>query len=359
MDKERALLLQQFLINGANVFSDLFGRKALTAQKINEYKKDFSDQMFVDVYAAFEIELLANILKYRNLETIKAYTNKYFSFFCPWNDKYAAAKKIIINQNLEIEFLLNLTTNLTEYTKRVANFCVFENTKKPSYLENYFLEIIEQDKADNYLEDFASQRAVEKPVKDERFNFNALKKECDLIVALTEKAAFIHDRLFDLAQWQIQYDYIENPEKSKDYLYSKTYYPNFELLCNIEIDRIDKKLSLQNNNQNSNNRDRLVLTKPPETQQFNLKWNANDIDLLELLTSLYKAEVFTRKDGEELNRKDLINTFEKLLGIEIKNPEVKLTRATGRNDKTPFLDKLKTAFENFGDEKEEKQRLRR
>jgi hypothetical protein len=46
--------------------------------------------------------------------------------------------------------------------------------------------------------------------------------------------------------------------------------------------------------------------------------------------------------------------------MEIKDVEVKLTRATNRKmSTTPFLDKLKLAFENYVQEKEEKQLKRK
>jgi RteC protein len=80
---------------------------------------------------------------------------------------------------------------------------------------------------------------------------------------------------------------------------------------------------------------------------------------VELLTSIYQNNSIERKDGKSLTRKELMDYFQELFGMEIKDVEVKLARATNRNDKTPFLDRLTTAFENYAEEKEEKQMKRK
>jgi len=55
------------------------------------------------------------------------------------------------------------------------------------------------------------------------------------------------------------------------------------------------------------------------------------------------------------------NRFDvKTFNVDIKDAEGKLTRATDRkNNRTPFIDSLRTAFETYADGKEEKQRKRR
>ena len=98
---------------------------------------------------------------------------------------------------------------------------------------------------------------------------------------------------------------------------------------------------------------------PKKPLPSTLLWKANDTDLLELVVALHKDNIIERKDKKELTRKELIEYFSGLFDLQIKDVEGKLTRATNRNDKTPFLDKLKLAFENYGQEKEEKQRKRK
>ncbi|HEY6914706.1 MAG TPA: RteC domain-containing protein [Paludibacter sp.] len=71
-------------------------------------------------------------------------------------------------------------------------------------------------------------------------------------------------------------------------------------------------------------------------------------------------ECIQRKNGKTLTRKEVIDYFQQLFGIEIKAPEGKLNRATNRKtNTTPFLDSLKVAFDNYGLKKEEKQRVRK
>ena len=77
-------------------------------------------------------------------------------------------------------------------------------------------------------------------------------------------------------------------------------------------------------------------------------WNASVTDLIELVAALHQENIIERKNKKELTRKELIEYFRGLFDLQIKDVEVKLTRATSRYEKTPFLDRLKHAFENFG-----------
>ncbi len=93
-----------------------------------------------------------------------------------------------------------------------------------------------------------------------------------------------------------------------------------------------------------------------QNDHYDYKWNATETDLLELVTALYKKQAFERRDGKAIKRIELINYFQELLGLEIKDVEGKLTRATGRNDNTPFLDGLRGAFKNYKVEKDAKKK---
>jgi hypothetical protein len=84
------------------------------------------------------------------------------------------------------------------------------------------------------------------------------------------------------------------------------------------------------------------------------KWNATDTDLLELVTALYKTGVFVRRDGKNLERKQLTDFFQELLGMDIKDLDGKLNKAGNRNQNTAFLDTLAQEFRNYVAEKEKK-----
>ena len=200
------------------------------------------------------------------------------------------------------------------------------------------------------------------PKKDTVFNFDNIKSAINRLNTIDEKRILLHEIIFDLEEWKIKYDVkYEDFEGDIVYKYAPRYYPNFEELCNNELERLDfiegkiKKTQIPVQHA-------IIANTETETQRFaqnTLKWSASDTDLLELLAALHKSDSIKRKDGKPLSRKELIEYFQNILGIEIKNMEVKLSRATSRNDKTPFLDKLVMAFENYGEEKEEKQRMRR
>ena len=134
------------------------------------------------------------------------------------------------------------------------------------------------------------------------------------------------------------------------------YTSDFESLCMLEIERYTKMLELEIKvlavQQIETNQ-----LKPPTSATYS--WNANVTDLLELVAALHKENIIVRKDKKEPTRKELTEFFRGLFDVQIKDEEGKLNRATNRNDKTPFLDRLKKAFENYGQEKEEKQRRRK
>lgn len=78
-----------------------------------------------------------------------------------------------------------------------------------------------------------------------------------------------------------------------------------------------------------------------------LAWNRNDTDLLELVTALIEMKAINNKTNT-LTRKAAIEIFSKIFGIEIKDAESKLSRATERKkDISPFLTALKESFDNY------------
>ncbi len=85
-----------------------------------------------------------------------------------------------------------------------------------------------------------------------------------------------------------------------------------------------------------------------------LIWQKNDTDLLELVTALYESGSITNPT-KDLTRKEAINAFMQFFGMEIKDAESKLSRATSRKkDVSQYLTNLKTTFEDYAKAKDER-----
>jgi len=104
-------------------------------------------------------------------------------------------------------------------------------------------------------------------------------------------------------------------------------------------------------------------TKPmfnPKTKTWNkpdkdikspaLIWNKSDTDLIELTSALYMIKAIDKPSGS-ITRKDLLHTLCNIFGMEIKDAESKLSKATLRNNPTKFLNNLKETFESYIDSK--------
>lgn len=99
---------------------------------------------------------------------------------------------------------------------------------------------------------------------------------------------------------------------------------------------------------------KLFTSQDEQTDTPTLVWNKRDTDLLELITALVESRSIQNSTGS-LTRTEAISTFQKIFGIEIKDAESKLSRATERKKSlTPFLDDLKLSFEQYCYRKVEK-----
>ena len=78
-----------------------------------------------------------------------------------------------------------------------------------------------------------------------------------------------------------------------------------------------------------------------------LIWNRTDTDLLELTTALYESKAILSSSGR-FNKKQLLQTFEKLFHHQVKGAGSKLTRARDRKTETAvFMEELKTVFSDY------------
>lgn len=91
-----------------------------------------------------------------------------------------------------------------------------------------------------------------------------------------------------------------------------------------------------------------------EIPTFNgtIMWEASDTDLLELITALVESGS-VQNSTKSITRKEAIDFFSEIFGLEIKDAESKLSRATERKkDLSPFLTKLKYHFEQYVQKKD-------
>lgn len=94
---------------------------------------------------------------------------------------------------------------------------------------------------------------------------------------------------------------------------------------------------------------RNVINKIPSSSfKPNLKWEKNDVDLLELITALIENEaISTRVNKGRTHRNEVIKQFEQIFGFELKDSESKLSKATLRDKNSKFLLSLQDSFQKY------------
>lgn len=91
----------------------------------------------------------------------------------------------------------------------------------------------------------------------------------------------------------------------------------------------------------------------PNNLTNGVQWMKTDTDFLEWITAFMETQSIQNKNGD-LTRADAIKAFAKFFGIEIKDAESKLARATERKTRSPYLTSLKDAFDKYCEAKDEK-----
>jgi hypothetical protein len=82
---------------------------------------------------------------------------------------------------------------------------------------------------------------------------------------------------------------------------------------------------------------------PSNTFEPNLRWEKHDVDLMELIVALKESNSIKIKEGKN-NRTDIVNQFEHFFDFKLKDAESKLSRATDRQNTSPFLKMLQDSF---------------
>lgn len=143
----------------------------------------------------------------------------------------------------------------------------------------------------------------------------------------------VNDREKHTSAWFVKYTISEHLSFQKKYL-------------EISLENIRNILQSDEN---------VIESGPDTTSVSKLNWNGTDTDLLELIVGLLETQSVSIS-GNKTSRKELIKAFETIFSIEIKDFESKLTRATERKkDTSPYLSKLKLAFDNYCERKIDRQ----
>ena len=351
MENEKALALRELINDGYNTFSTFCNAKNSENLDVENAKIRFTSKQFADHYNDFIEELNSNILAYKNFQLIKSYfTNSFMVIINSnlFNLSYDHSRNYdnIFKNGIEVSYKSELFNNLIFYSKQLLEFYEKSNNSIPTGSLFLHYKKIANDETDYSI----------KPIYEDHYNVSHFKdwlwdKET------IEKIKRFTDLLYDFKQWQIEFDKkIETPNGIK-YKYTEDYYPNFEVLCNLELERLYKKLEIE---KEADEAFLPTVTNNSDNTKLLYRWNLGDTDLLELITALYHSNSIKRKDNRKITRKELMIYFQEIFDTELKHAESKLSHTSDRKKTlTPYLDKLKNAFETFVEEKDDKQRERR
>ena len=289
---------------------------------------------------SFKEEVEINIAEYQEKDIIDEYFLTTLSKWINWEGFEFDYNQNIIKSGIEVNYLLKLKI---EFEKQVYHLIDFANFRRPKgEYTNTFIEffdtVMRKINSTNFsqkFEDFINE--LDNPKK---YDFDLFQLELAQLTTNEEKIGLIKQRLIDFEQWQVKNNMVDNdsfwgsvnPGRSE-----------FAKLCRIEMKRYPVE---------KDETKKVEPTQPTISNPY--KWAMYDTDFLELFTALYQNECIERKDGKSFSRKELLDYFQGILGLDIKDVESKLTKAGNRNEKTPFLDDLKSAFEIFVEQKEKK-----
>ena len=325
-------------------------------EEIETMKRKYQAENFEDCFLEFKNEFEENVHEFPDRKSIYYYVEDCFGEWDEWNGFEPDIERTIIRSHYEVPFLLKLLKTLQEHIFNMTSLIFVDPITfdlSLNFEKSFYDAIITVDP--NYEMPFETLNGHKSEiyfVYDNRFDFESLKIECNQLKTKPDKIQLIEERLIEFSQWQVQYDEMIYDEGVGSYRPNTLqYYSSFEELCELELKKLNKKLEFENKLIPNES---IPVAFQGDNQPFDFIWKDSDTDLLELMISLQKNESIQRKDGKPINRNELVSCFETMFSFKIKDVEGKLTRATGRVDNTPFLDRLKIAFKKFGEEKEAK-----
>ena len=356
MKTEKALALELFMISAINTLHALSEKTADNESAPDELLNLYREECFNEHFQQFTTELRENIREYRDVNVVLGYTLSCFNQLTPRDAASGYATQPMPANGNDRACWMDLCRMIGLMTDRIQACCsIGVQSGDDCGLSRIFeeeMKLLQRDETDAVTD--APPAKV--PVRAEQFDFIKIKAICDRLDTTNEKIKFINDLVIDLLQWEILYDISLTDERpGTSYLFSTLYYPNFKELCDIELRRLHSNSKLEKK-----------MHKEERTQagihalQFKrLYWNSNETDLLELVASLHEIDAIQHLDRTKIARAELTRLAGAMFGIEIKDAEVKLARATCRNNKTPFLDQLAKAFRAYSLEKEDRAKKQR
>lgn len=305
-------------------------------------KQKYSADVFKLKFEAFENELTDNIRKYEDDTIIVEYLKSKLDDFERWMGIELQWVTVILSEEYEIEFLLMIKNEIDKIKEKLVYYTAYDR--------NGFLTGIAELRSNILKQEIEEREKCTLPAFDKRFDFNQMKMESDLLGSSLERIRYITDRLFDFEQWQQQYDVTEGAFGL--FVYSTQYYPRFKELCQHEIKR--QKVMMEFEKTESVASGQPLLDFVPETEhgRKSMVWKADRTALLELIVALHEENVLVDSEGLPLSRKELLEFFQLIFNIELKDPDSLLSKATERStEKAPFLKKLRSAFSAYCDRK--------
>jgi len=365
MKKVKADSLALFINESVLVFMGIQQQLPGDKKVMDDYKRKFCEANFTRKYAEFEEELRHNILEYRNITIIFDFIVSCLGEKCHFEEFDTVTNQHIIKTGYEVSFLLKLKLSIEKNICRISELSAcnckgypkleltgfFEETLKKHETAGNILPVAGVERPAVCLKACLSQPLT--PFYDERLDFETLKTQMKGITDANQRLQVVRDRLYDLKEWQILYDREETDVHGKtDYQVTEMYFQKMNLLCTIEMERIEKEIdyekicSLYLLN-------RLAMTDTDHLHdKSSLNWNGSDTDLVELITALLKTNSIARTDGKKMTQKELMEAFEKFFGMEIKDARVKLQNAVQRKKTiAPYLEKLLNAFVEYTKER--------
>ena len=354
METKKALFLNKYLLTCIEAFNDVLLQEPLAEYEIDGELVNFKVSDFETHYNDFLDELEVVISETADISTTFDYIMACLNDIIYWEGFHSDQNKIIFSIGYEVNFLIKLKQNIEKYSNLIKGLCEMDKHGNQVGLYDFYDSIIDiklfskDEKASELVSALIDEN---NPIFDIRFDYGSIKEECDELKNTQEMILLIHDRINYLKQWQIEYDIYEGGS----YKFSSLYYPNFEKLCNTELERLEMKIELEK--KLSIPSIKTTESKPSEVEPAGnpYKWNSSNNDLIELVTAMFMVNALKREDGKKITLTELTDFFEKLFNIEIKND--KGTRAYISDSfisRTLFLQKLMDGFKKYRDSKTEK-----
>jgi hypothetical protein len=329
MKTEQIKKYRAFIYEAINVYWTLLRKEKNLEFNIEEARIQFSKDGFEKEYNLFEIELLENMRRYPDDDTIAEYINSQFSeLVTSYKDGFDKTREII-NGDFEIELLLSLQDEIKFYRYRLAQMGVgsFFDFGEPLLAEirkEKLNVIIHVEK----VEVMESLNDDSRPAIDTRFDISVLVNELEAIIDLIDKIKLIKRRMHELSAWEIQFDEMNHSHDFESYyIYSTKYYPNFRELCELEINHIEEELKLEERQKKQPQQRELVQTITLPRQK--LVWNKTPREFVETFHKLIikKQIALNGNHDHEPIVRVLLDTFDipKLKGVGFVNEESMLT----------------------------------